>query len=129
MKYIILLAVLGLSFGQCKPIDKPSVAGPTLLLDSAQRHSSDHALDGLVAMDGLEVTLFASEPMLQNPTNIDIDQRGRVYVCEAYNYRPQISGIPTKFEGDRIMILRIKMAMESPMSLKYFTRVRRSMLP
>lgn len=108
MKYIILLAVLGLSFGQCKPIDKPSVAGPTLLLDSAQRHSSDHALDGLVAMDGLEVTLFASEPMLQNPTNIDIDQRGRVYVCEAYNYRPQISGIPTKFEGDRIMILEDK---------------------
>jgi hypothetical protein len=75
------------------------------LLDSAQRHSIDHALDGFEVMPGYDVKLFAAEPMFQNPTNIDIDHRGRVYVCEAYNYRPQISNVPTKFEGDRIMIL------------------------
>src|SRR6266540_974806 len=29
--------------------------------------------------DGLHVALFAEEPMIQNPTNIDIDHRGRVW--------------------------------------------------
>jgi hypothetical protein len=43
--------------------------------------------------------------MLKNPTNIDVDERGRVWVTEAYNYRPDINGNPTDPKGDRIMIL------------------------
>ncbi|MFI5154485.1 MAG: PVC-type heme-binding CxxCH protein, partial [Chitinophagales bacterium] len=46
-----------------------------------------------------------TEPMLKNPTNIDVDERGRVWVTEAYNYRPAINGNPTNPNGDRIMIL------------------------
>ena len=48
---------------------------------------------------------MATEPMLKNPTNIDVDERGRVWVCEAYNYRPAINGNPINALGDRIMIL------------------------
>ena len=48
---------------------------------------------------------FASEPMLINPTNIDVDSKGRVWVLEAYNYRPGINGNPTNPQGDRILIL------------------------
>jgi putative membrane-bound dehydrogenase-like protein len=59
----------------------------------------------LTIADGLEVTAMATEPMLQNPTNIDVDERGRVWVCEAYNYRPGINGNPTNALGDRILIL------------------------
>ena len=36
--------------------------------------------------EGLEVELFAAEPMLTNPTNISEHAAGRVWVCEAYNY-------------------------------------------
>lgn len=54
---------------------------------------------------GLEATLFASEPMLKNPTNIEVDAQGRIWVLEAYNYRPAINGNPTNPEGDRILIL------------------------
>ena len=36
---------------------------------------------------GLEATLWAAEPLLVNPTNIDIDSRGRVWVAEGLNYR------------------------------------------
>ena len=36
---------------------------------------------------GLEATLWAAEPMIMNPTNIDIDSRGRVWVTEGLNYR------------------------------------------
>src|SRR2546422_6763154 len=36
---------------------------------------------------GLECTLFAAEPMLVNPCDIDVDARGRGWVCEGANYR------------------------------------------
>ncbi len=36
---------------------------------------------------GLEATLWASEPMLLNPTNLDVDSRGRIWVTEGLNYR------------------------------------------
>lgn len=69
-------------------------------------HSPESSLADLKVYEGLEVTLFASEPMLTNPTNIDIDSRGRVWVCEAYNYRSELNpGNPIKNEGDRILIL------------------------
>ena len=65
--------------------------------------------DGIAALDvadGLEVTIFAAEPLLQNPANIDIDHRGRVWVCEAVNYRNfRNTDAPLREEGDRILIL------------------------
>ncbi len=74
-------------------------------LSDAQKRSAKYALAGLDVSHGLEATLFASEPTLTNPTNIDVDHLGRVWVCEAYNYRPAINGNPTNNEGDRILIL------------------------
>jgi putative membrane-bound dehydrogenase-like protein len=61
---------------------------------------------GLKVPDGLEITLWASEPMLANPTNIDIDAKGRVWVLEAVNYRRKLKSLPdiTRL-GDRILIL------------------------
>ncbi|QDV28896.1 NPCBM/NEW2 domain protein [Planctopirus ephydatiae] len=60
------------------------------------------AVDQLDAGEGLEATLFAGEPMMLNPTNIDIDPQGRVWVCEVVNYRHHNGERP---EGDRILIL------------------------
>jgi putative membrane-bound dehydrogenase-like protein len=37
--------------------------------------------------DGFEFTVFASEPMVVNPTNMEVDSRGRVWVTEGLNYR------------------------------------------
>lgn len=74
-------------------------------LTEEQKRLPENALKGLVAFDGLEVRTMATEPMLKNPTNIDVDERGRVWVTEAYNYRPDINGNPTNALGDRIMIL------------------------
>jgi putative membrane-bound dehydrogenase-like protein len=57
---------------------------------------------------GLEATLWASEPLLSNPTNIDVDSRGRVWVAEGLNYRLS-RGSNGRFnrieEADRIKIL------------------------
>ena len=56
--------------------------------------------------DGLEATAFAAEPMVRNPTDIDIDARGRVWVCEGVNYRSTFKpwGVLDP-AGDRIVIL------------------------
>ena len=58
----------------------------------------------LVVAEGLEATLFASEPMLVNPADMDIDERGRVWITEGANYR-KWSNPPLRPEGDRIIIL------------------------
>ena len=60
------------------------------------------AADSLELADGLTATLFAAEPMMLSPTNIDVDARGRVWVCEVVNYRKRNGERP---EGDRILIL------------------------
>ncbi|MFC5049356.1 PVC-type heme-binding CxxCH protein [Rubritalea spongiae] len=52
--------------------------------------------------ENLEVTLWAQSPMLFNPTNMDIDHKGRIWVAEGVNYRRE-SG--RRKEGDRIVVL------------------------
>jgi putative membrane-bound dehydrogenase-like protein len=81
-------------------------------LSAEAQHSPDQAVSNLKLYPGVEATLFASEPMLVNPTNIDIDHRGRVWLCEVVNYpsfdnMKAISGSEKdpRPEGDRILIL------------------------
>jgi hypothetical protein len=55
---------------------------------------------------GLEAKLFAAEPMIHGVSNIDIDHRGRVWVCDIVNYRRfNNEDHPGRKEGDRILIL------------------------
>lgn len=56
----------------------------------------------LVTAPGVAATLVAAEPMIVNPTNLDVDARGRVWVNEGANYRTLAY---TREEGDRILIL------------------------
>lgn len=53
-----------------------------------------------VVADGLAVELFANEQQFFNPSSIDVDDKGRVWICETVNYRKN-----TRKEGDRIVIL------------------------
>ncbi len=52
--------------------------------------------------EGLEVTLWATSPLLSNPTNIDFDAQGRLYVTEGVNYRGKAG---RRKEGDRVVVL------------------------
>ena len=82
----------------------PSVQGASLTEE--EKREAIHAVAGLAIAQGLEVSLFASEPMLVNPTNIDIDSRGRIWVCEGINYRPNRNPQnPVREEMERILIL------------------------
>jgi putative membrane-bound dehydrogenase-like protein len=77
-------------------------------LPESEKRFTINAVAGLEVADGLEATLFASEPNLTNPTNIDVDHRGRVWVLEGYNYRPAVNGKSELGMGDRILILEDK---------------------
>ncbi len=100
----LLLIIAGLSY----TLPRYGFSENKVLKDSlteAQKRLPENALKGLNVAYGLQVQLMATEPMLQNPTNIDVDERGRIWVTEAYNYRPNLNGNPTTPKGDRIMIL------------------------
>lgn len=72
-----------------KPVDFE--AGPTLV-----------PAELFTVPEGFEVTVWATSPQLFNPTNIDFDERGRMYVAEGVNYRGKKGRRP---EGDRIVVL------------------------
>lgn len=55
--------------------------------------------------EGLEVTVWASTPQLFNPTNMDVDAAGRIWVNEGVNYRKHQTRRP---EGDRVVVLEDK---------------------
>ena len=71
---------------------------------SESRDPAD-ALSQLDIAEGLEATLFASEatkPAMLSVSAIDIDHKGRVWVCEVVNYRHRKGERP---EGDRILVM------------------------
>lgn len=51
----------------------------------------------------LEVKLWAKSPMLMNPTNMDTDAQGRIWVTEGVNYRRKF--VNRRKAGDRVVIL------------------------
>src|SRR5436190_6771029 len=65
-------------------------------------HDPANAVANLDVHPELRATLFASEPKITNPTNLDIDHRGRVWICDVVNYRGNNGKRPA---GDRILIL------------------------
>jgi putative membrane-bound dehydrogenase-like protein len=70
------------------------------------QQGAQQSLAAYKAASGLEIKLWASEPMVANPTNITVDERGRVWVVEGVNYRRTQRKLPDpRPEGDRIVIL------------------------
>ena len=67
---------------------------------NAQIEPENTSDEKFVVADGLDVASFATEQQLSNPASIDVDDRGRVWVGEAVNYRKK-----TRKEGDRVVIL------------------------
>lgn len=69
--------------------------------------AADTSVDNLTVPSDLEVRTWALTPQLFNPTNIDIDARGRIWVAEAVNYRETIHPLRALKHpaGDRVMIL------------------------
>ena len=68
--------------------------------DTDQPLLPEEAARTMIVPDGFHVSLFAAEPDVKQPIGFSIDDRGRLWVAEAYNYPNH----GTK-AGDRIIIL------------------------
>src|SRR5689334_21235589 len=83
------------------------IALPVVLLQCNTKQQAPKTVD-LYVPDDLEATLWAETPMFYNPTNMDVDYRGRIWITEAVNYR-NYNNDSTKFlhhpQGDRVIIL------------------------
>lgn len=101
---VVLEAFTNIS-GKHSPLNVRVIDTP---LTEAQKHMAQNSLKGLDVAPGLRVETMATEPMLINPTNIDVDEKGRVWVTEAYNYRFEINSNKSREAGDRIIILEDK---------------------
>lgn len=72
------------------------------------QQTPDDSLATLHAADGVSVSLWASEPLVNNPTSMDIDSRGRVWLSEGLNYRMkqrQFENLKRIDKADRIKVL------------------------
>lgn len=66
------------------------------------------AVDKFFVAEGLEATVWAEAPLFFNPTNMDTDTQGRMWVTEAVNYRSfRNMGEVNRWheKGDRVMVL------------------------
>ena len=69
-------------------------------------HQAKNAIRQFEVHPELDVGLFAAEPLLANPSNIDVDHLGRVWVCEVVNYRHfRNKDAEPREAGDRILII------------------------
>lgn len=92
------------------PRDLFNIYGIILVLSCLGCHLENVApcQNQLLVPEGLKAELWAESPMFYNPTALDVDSRGRIWVTEAVNYRnfkdrgPNVLSHP---EGDRVIIL------------------------
>ncbi len=59
-------------------------------------------IDHFTVPEGFELTVWAQAPQLRNPTNMDVDAKGRIWVAEGVNYRLHDK---RDKDGDRIVVL------------------------
>ncbi len=77
-----------------------STARAAETIHTGQLLGAEQAASSMRVPDGFNVTLFAGEPDVQQPIGFCIDDRGRLWVAEAYNYPNHGTRA-----GDRIVIL------------------------
>jgi putative membrane-bound dehydrogenase-like protein len=105
--YWILAATSALQTSAPIPSGTPIPSAASATPAQSKEHATRDVSADFAVPDGLAVTLWAETPDLYNPTAIDVDARGRVWVAEAVNYRQWRGRNPGmhRDEGDRIVIL------------------------
>ncbi|HTI50916.1 MAG TPA: PVC-type heme-binding CxxCH protein, partial [Planctomycetaceae bacterium] len=76
-------------------------ACPAIAPSASAQQTPAETVASLHAAEGLDVKLFAAEPMIVNPIAIDVDSYGRVWVTEGTKYRKNVANPP----DDKIKVL------------------------
>jgi putative membrane-bound dehydrogenase-like protein len=102
MKRLLLATLVAIGLASLAGVGSNRAGQKQPLPNPKDIHDPANAVANLDVHPELRATLFASEPKITNPTNLDIDHRGRVWICDVQNYRGNRN---TRPEGDRILIL------------------------
>ncbi|HUR57799.1 MAG TPA: PVC-type heme-binding CxxCH protein [Opitutaceae bacterium] len=89
---VVLLLVTGVRAQAPAPAAPPGIDPPQPYIPVSM----------LAVPDDFEVTIWSQSPQFRQPSNMDIDVDGRIWVTEAYNYRKHQGKDPA---GDRVMVL------------------------
>src|SRR5262245_26731840 len=99
----IIGAARGATSAQAQAGQAPATAAATQASQPATTDPLRVPIDLFQVPAGFEVTVWAATPLVRNPTNIDIDRDGRIWVAEGVRYRTHHARQP---EGDRIVVLQ-----------------------
>jgi putative membrane-bound dehydrogenase-like protein len=88
--------------GQPKSLPKFKAVGKSAFFDADSLKPQRVPVNAFTLPEDLEVTVWATSPMLLNPTNMDTDEAGRIWVTEGVNYRRHLG---RRKEGDRVVVL------------------------
>jgi putative membrane-bound dehydrogenase-like protein len=98
------LIIIALSLGLCGPTLAQKNLGFDNTKPSGQPYlSPEESLARMQVAPGFEVKLFAAEPDIINPIAFTVDERGRLWVVECYEYPKRTP--PGKKPRDRIKLL------------------------
>ncbi len=97
-----LLPSLGALVFACAALAQEKAAPAPAAAPPAEPPPQIVPMDLFAVPDDLEVTVWARSPMFRNPTNLDVDAQGRLWVTEGVNYRRH-NGRDTA--GDRVVVL------------------------
>lgn len=105
LPFTVLVSVLQFFLAVCLSLSAADSLGQVAERDKPI-HESKNAVSQFEVHPELDAELFAAEPLLANPSNIDVDHLGRVWVCEVVNYRHfRNKDAKPREEGDRILII------------------------
>jgi putative membrane-bound dehydrogenase-like protein len=107
----VALAAVSLlfSFDPILPAELPTYRSSNPGLVKFPPKQASRADEPLYLSPELDATLWAETPMFYNPTSLDIDVKGRVWITESVNYRQftnKAEGRRTHPNGERVVILQ-----------------------
>jgi quinoprotein glucose dehydrogenase len=92
---VLLAAILPVSADEVEPPKKKDDRYPA---GNPSQQAAEAALKGFSVAPGLQVQLWASEPLLENPVAFTFDAQGRAYVTETHRRRTSVPDI-RKYEA------------------------------
>ncbi|MCL4222693.1 MAG: c-type cytochrome [Phycisphaerales bacterium] len=103
---LVLVAVIGARSapgpGDPGRVDRAALPGEW---DRSPVQTPAQALAGFDLAPGFEVSLFACEPMIEDPVAMAFDEDGRLWVVEMQSYMPNIEGDGELAPASRVVVL------------------------
>ena len=120
--FLFSLTTTPISFAQDEKKEEPESGDGSQAADQPLGPSDEavQAMAGFRKPDGWGVSLFAAEPLFANPVALDVDNQGRVYICESFR---QDRGVTDNRGHDKTWLMADLAAMSVQDRIAYHKRL------